>query len=76
MARSGRKPSLPYEIKTIDGRRLYKIEEGRWVSRQRAHQIWHGYSSVPVGPVAQENLRKRARAEREKYTKEKESPSE
>lgn len=75
MAAGGRKPILPYEIKTIDGRRLYKIEEGRWVSRQRAHQIWHGYSPVPVGPVAQENLRRRAQAEREKYAKKQEDPS-
>lgn len=75
MKRGGRKPSLPYEIKTIDGRRLYKIEEGRWVSRQRAHQIYHGYSSVPVGPKFREFLDKRAAAEKEKYAKEQEDPS-
>lgn len=63
---------MPYPKKTENGRRLYLVGPGRWVSRQRAHQIWRGYLPYPVSEERQKIIKQRAAEERNKY---KENPS-
>lgn len=57
---------LPYEIKEIDGKTKYKISEGRWVSRQRAHQIYRGYKTGKVSEFHRDYIDAVALEEQEK----------
>lgn len=71
--KTGRPKLVPYDTKKINGVTMYNvgIDEEKWVTRQRAHQIWTGYTSNRrLSPEALEAMKQRAKEERARFGQE------